>query len=356
MLSAVSAHADESMSWKLSGFGTVGAVMTNTDEAEFRANSRQTRGAGKSPDFGVDSRLGLQANVKLNDTFSAVAQLLTLRRDGSDRPQVEWLFGQASVTPWLDLRAGRMVLPVFLLSDTRNVGYATHWVRAPAEVYNPYAANSFDGTQAQVRTEWSGTHVTLQASTGTTNVDLVVFGDKLNADLKKLYSLSLVAERGDWKLQVGGTNVHDMKGSDTLPRHRDSFRGVGVTYDNGKALLQAEYVTRRTTDPAPAVHFDMNAFYVTGGYRVGKWMPYAIYSGYAPTGGALNATILPNTRSAAVGLRWDVYRNVAIKAQVDEVQYNGLNFANESPAFLASAFSPNPRKVNVFTLLADFVF
>jgi len=357
-LSAHGAHADEGMSWKFRGFGTVGAVMTNTDEAQFRSSWRQTRGAGKSPDLGVDSRLGVQANVNFNSTFSAVGQLLVRNRDGGKRLQVEWLFGQASVTPWLDLRAGRMVLPVFLLSDSLNVGYATHWARAPTEVYSIYPASSFDGAQAQAHTDWGGTHFTLQASAGTTKADLVLFGAKVNADFKKLYSLNLVAEQGNWTLRVGDTEVHDsvVTGADPVPPYTDSFRGVGITYDNGKALVQAEYVRRRTSDPGAVVHIDMNAYYVTGGYRMGRWMPYATYSRFEPVGSSLRALGLSNTRTVAAGLRWDAYQDVAVKAQVESVQSNGFNFVNEGPAFFASAFSSNPRKVNVFTLLADFVF
>jgi hypothetical protein len=103
LCSALAAQADDGVSWKFSGFGTIGAVVTDTDQAEFRSSMRQPRGATKSsPDLGVDSRLGLQGNVKFNDTFSAVGQVLTSRRDGTDAPEIEWLL--AAVTPWLDVR------------------------------------------------------------------------------------------------------------------------------------------------------------------------------------------------------------------------------------------------------------
>jgi hypothetical protein len=83
----------------------------------------------------VDSRLGLQG-VATYDKFSVTGQLLTQRVGTTDiKPRVEWLFASYSATDWLDVRLGRMVLPLFVLSDTRNVGFSSVWLRAPHEVY-----------------------------------------------------------------------------------------------------------------------------------------------------------------------------------------------------------------------------
>jgi hypothetical protein len=336
----------EGPNWTFSGFGTVGAVMTDTDQAEFHSSTRQSSGARKSPDLGVDSRLGLQANVRFNETFSAVGQLLAEQRDGV-KAQAEWLYGEANVTSWLKLRVGRMVLPVFLVSDSRNVGYAAHWVRAPIEVYGLYPASSFDGGQAQIRTDWGNTHVTLQGSVGRSKVDAHAYGTTLNAELKNLYSLNLVVERGNWTMRLGDTEARnaELKGLG-VPPFDDSFLGAGVGYDNGKLLVQAEYVRRRTTNGGL---LDMNGYYATVGYRVGAWTPYGTVGRFEPKGMLLGVS--PSTRSLAAGLRWDAFRNVALKAQVESVQNNGLNFVNASPGFSATA-----GKVKVFTLLVDFVF
>lgn len=130
----------------LSGFGTIGATVTDNSDAQFRSDLRQPRGADESVDFGVDSKLGLQANAKFNDTFSAVGQLLVSRRS-SKAASLEWLYGQAKLPMGFTAKLGRMVLPTFMVSDSRNVGYAAHWLRAPHEVYSLYPPSSFDGGQ-----------------------------------------------------------------------------------------------------------------------------------------------------------------------------------------------------------------
>jgi hypothetical protein len=332
-----------------SAFGTFGAVVTDNDEVRFHSSTRQARGAGTSPSLGVDSRLGLQANATLNSTFSAVGQLLVSRRDDGLKAQAEWLYGQAEVAPWLKLRVGRMVLPVFLVSDSRNVGYATHWVRAPSEVYGLYPASAFDGGQAQFQSDWGNTHITLQASVGTSKVDVYAFGSRSSEDLKNLYSLNLVVERGNWTFRLGdteGRNTEISGPSVSLPAYTDSFRGAGIAYDDGKTLVQAEYVIRRTSNDSA---LDMDGYYVTAGYRLGAWTPYVTYSHYEPKGTLL--TGLPSTRTMAAGLRWDAMRNVAVKTQIESTQNNGLNFINPGPESV-----PLARKVNMFTLLVDFVF
>lgn len=57
------------------------------------------------------------------------------RYDENYTPTVEWAYLQYAVTESLDVRAGRVVLPVFITSEYRKVGYANPWVRPPQEVY-----------------------------------------------------------------------------------------------------------------------------------------------------------------------------------------------------------------------------
>lgn len=348
-IAVTAAHGSPLPFWSTSGFGTLGLVATDTDDARFRASPRQTVGAGREPNPGIDSRLGLQETVHVNEVVSAVGQLLDSQRDGNIRPQVEWLFAQADVSPWLELRAGRMVLPVFLVSDSRNVGYASHWVRPPSEVYALYPASAFDGAQAQIRAEWGSTHLTVQASAGTSKVDFVGFGQPLNVEFKRLYSLNVIVEQGPWTLRIGDTEaLHTKLNNFPLPLapFTDAFRGMGLIYDNGKVLLQAEVVSRHTDHGGL---LNMDGYYVTAGYRMTSWTPYATYSRFMPDGALL--TPLPNTRTVAAGLRWDAFHNVALKAQIESAQSNPFNFSSAAPSFSVSS-----RKANVFTLLSDFVF
>lgn len=297
LCAALQAQADEAVSWKFSGFGTLGAVVTDTDLAQFRSSGRQSNGATNSPDLGVDSRLGLQVNANFNDTFSAVGQLLTGRRDGSEMPQVEWLFAQAAVTPWLDLRVGRMVLPTFMVSDTRSVGYAQYWLRAPQEAYQMFPPSSFDGAMASLHSSFGDTNVTLQLSVGKSDTAKVyVFDREITMNYGELFSLNLTAERGNWLLRYGRTSDPDLKPEGlpfAIPKTEDVFSGLGVQYDNGQLVVLSEYLTRRTTPNL----FDTNSYYLSAGYRLGAFTPYVIVSRMQGKGTVFNANADSHTNA-----------------------------------------------------------
>jgi hypothetical protein len=344
------AHAEEGIDFKFSGFGTLGAVVTNTDEAQYRASLRQGKGADTSADFGVDSRLGLQANVNFNQMFSAVGQVLVSRRDGQDGPQLEWLFGQARLASWADVRLGRMVLPAFMLSDTRNVGFASHWIHAPHESYATYPPTSFDGVQASFRTEWQGFKLSAQPSYGKTESKLF-FGlpGKSTLEYDSITALALTAEYGDWLLRygvVGGRKPTLTNSVMTISAggNMDRFTDLGVQYDNGSLLFLAQYTTRRQSSGV----FDSNGLYASLGYRIDNWTPYITAAKFENKGAAYDNHADDSTYSA--GVRWDFMKNVALKYQYDATTPS-FHFVNGSDAFKAA----NAR-VNVHSVALDFVF
>lgn len=346
--------------FKFSGFGTLGVVSTNTGDALFRANSRQQTGADNSnPDLGVDSRLGLQADVKFNETFSGVGQALISRRDGEFAGELEWLFGQAKVNDWASVRLGRMVLPTFLVSDSRSVGYASHWLRAPIDTYGTYIPTSFDGAQAVFRNTVAGANVTTQLSLGQSKSDLFAARNGAilpgKVDYSELYSLNVVAEKGDFTVRFGHTLGKDTEvriGGALVGKGDDSFTGLGLQYDNGSLLVVSEYVKRGwSAAGAGDKFFNSNAYYLSSGYRFGAFMPYVTLSRFEPKGGIYGA--VKKTHSTdAVGVRWDVMKNVAVKAQYEEVKgSSGVQWLPKN-----SAFNGNTSNARVTSFAVDFVF
>ncbi len=343
---------DSGPEYKFSGFGTLGLVSTDNDNAQFRTGLRQDRGADKSADFGVDSRLGLQLNAKFNSTFSGVAQVVTSHVDGTDKPRVEWLYGQAAVAPWLDVRLGRMVMPAFMVSDTLNVGYAMHWVRPSTEVYGQYPISSFDGGQLAFHTQWGNTNASAQVSLGQAEGHIYTAGLDYKFSSSSLLGLNLQLENGSWLFRVGQVQAPDTELSNPFrpTKFDDVFTGVGLQYDNGDLLVMSEYVTRRSDKGAAASgRLDLDSVYVSAGYRFGAWMPYVALSQLKannPSGYLLTSD---TRRTSAVGVRWDIYKNVAIKAQYESAEPS-MQFVNAKPSLAALP------TVNALSLTVDFVF
>lgn len=351
----------------VSGFGTLGFVTTNSDTAIFRNGYSQHNGATESDTaMSVDSNIGLQANVKFNDTLSAVGQILARNADGEFAPKIEWLYGEAAVTDWAKIRLGRMVLPVFMVSDFRHVGYANHWLRAPQEAYGLYMATSYDGIQGVFSHNWGGTNFTAQLSAGeskgdsyNTTVSPVVLTGA--AEWKQLYSANLTMQNGNWTGRLGYTvgNDTDAKLAGTvISNGKDKFTGLGLQYDNGSLLVMSEYTMRRWSANGTSPFdkgFDSDGYYVSAGYRFGSVMPYVSISKFKPKG--MFFTVLSpyaaagNGSTNAVGVRWDFMKNVALKAQVEEVK----GFPNSSILPIDAAFDPN-KKLRAISVALDFVF
>ena len=133
---------------KLRGFGTFGVVRNTNSNLDFMDNLSQPRGAGYSHkwDFGVDSKLAVQADAKFNDKLSASWQVMSQRQtDASYQPQNEMAFLKYQATGDLNVRLGRIPAPLFMVSEYRKVGYVNPWVRQPNEVYFQVPFNSIDG-------------------------------------------------------------------------------------------------------------------------------------------------------------------------------------------------------------------
>ncbi|WP_028998289.1 porin [Azohydromonas australica] len=342
---AFSAWAEASFTF--GGYGTLGAVRASTDEVQFRSSPRQHKGADRSVDLGVDSRLGLQATLHVDEAFSAVGQVLTSRRDGREGPQLEWLYVQSTPMQGLDLRAGRLVLPIFMVSDTRNVGYAIHWLRAPNEVYGPYAHTSFDGAQLLWRSSDGPVNLGVQASAGTSEAPLFL---AVRTDLKyrRLYSVAVTAERNAWTLRASRTLGKGATFSGTpVPSGDDTFTDIGAQYDDGRFIAVGEYIWRSYSAMGLLDHA---AFYVSAGLRLGSLTPYATYARFMPEGLSFGVNA-PDGTTRAVGLRWDVARNVALKAQIEATRHSKYAFVDPTPGFTAR--QPSVRAMSV---AMDFVF
>lgn len=378
---AGAAHA-EGPAVNVSGFGTAAVAITDTDEAQY-GRQRQEAGVGDSLRTGLDSNLGVQATATVNDTLSFTAQVLTRKivRDHFGA-ELAWAFAKLKVSDKLAVRVGRIGLPVYMISDFRNVGYANTMIRPPNEVYSLVVGDSVDGIDAVYQADVGSSAVTAQLAVGRAT-------SHLPGDAKVLMTpavaLHVVAEKGPLTLRFGYSMAElTVEGRDNLGQLaaglraaglaaaardfayqdvRGSFTSVGAVYDEGKLLLQGEYAIRRTDTRFIA---DSSAWYGMAGYRFGKFMPYAAYARLTqddersyngvpamvqPLHAILNGMVKnPQQSTGTLGMRWDFASSMAFKFQVDHVRpRDGAGtFVNAKPGFSGP--------VNVYAAGVDFVF
>jgi hypothetical protein len=405
-LAVSTAHAQDGAGFppvKISGFGTGALTYADTRHAEF---ARPNQAEGSSRDFrtGIDSNLGLQADMPVNSWLSLTAQGL-VRKDAEAGygAELTWAFAKFRLSDELSVRVGRVGLPVFMISDYRNVGYANHMLRPPAEIYSQVTFNNIDGLDLTWQRSFGDTSVTSQLAYG--SVDAPVTGG-VDVEGKQVIALNVSAEHGPFTVRAGHARTKiTVDNSSSLNAlvaglraagagyrfaqlpvlaaeieakdKQASFTSLGLAMDWNDIVVQTEYAKRKTDSYIN----DTTSWYVMGGYRIGSFMPYVSHAelkidsaivntvpaacpaGYpaacTPTMQQLGAGV-GRLRNSAVGqgeqstssfgLRWDFASSVALKAQIDRVKPkngNGL-FINVQPGFRGD--------VIVGAVALDFVF
>lgn len=321
LLTCLSAHADftsEDGRARLSGFGTLGAARTNTDDALFNYPG-QGGGVDKSMGMEPDTKVGVQGSYKFTNTLSGTAQVLTkYRASGQYQPEFEWAFAKWQAMPSLSFRGGRIGAPYFMISDFRDVGYANTAIRPPLDVYGQVPVSSFDGADVTYQTELLGANVSSTLwggnsraefasslrSTGATGAisevepSVIKIKNTLGLNLQAEFDNGLTVRVG----HAGGALSVESATTATLIRSanqlgafgaafradaatltdtltvegaRASFRGIGVSYDQNNIVLASEFTKRKVKKGyIPST----TGWYVLGGYRIGNVLPYVIVS------------------------------------------------------------------------------
>ncbi|MBS0370495.1 MAG: hypothetical protein JSS57_14980 [Proteobacteria bacterium] len=364
-----SAYAiDTGIDWlKVSGFGSLIASHANVDGANayYQPSMTADRGIHDNWSVGTDSRLGLQADARINSALSATLQLVSRRNEkGEYTPQAEWANVKYRFTPDVSVRVGRVGLPAFLISDYMNVGYSQPWIRPPVEAYRMMPMSHVDGVDGIVRFHNGDSTISLQATYGKSDFKAVLAGGVVsNWDVDDVVGASVVFENGPWTLRYGKVYAKNKSTLIAGQKIEDDFNNVGLIYDPGNWLVQGEYIWRKTNSINGFGVQNQKMGYLTTGYRFGEVMPSVTYSRFVD----LSDTGLLGTSqsSVGVGIRWDIYKNVALKTQLDHVTRTSakagagyLGSFNTQPLYMSptNPFASDDKSVNVASVGLDFVF
>lgn len=393
---AAEAQVEETPNLSFNGFGTLGVVHSDEDQADFVSSPFFVpKGVGHSDEWSarVDSRLGLQLTANLTSRLSSVVQVVSEQRhDGTYKPTLEWANVAFDVTPALSVRVGRMVQPSLMVSEYRKVGYATPWVRPPQEVYSTFTITNVDGIELGYRSNFEGFTNTLRITYGGKDARLSDGGEieargATVVDTLEWGATTLFAQYSRYRVTMEDLNPlfdafrqfgpegEAIAGRYDIDDKRFETMGIGARHDPGDWFVMGEWTQLNSR----TLVGDVRGWYVTGGYRFGDVTPYVTLAraramgntsdpgvstaGLPPplaaqAGGlnfALNELLGDATRqkSISLGARWDFARNLALKAQYDHIDLD-----SGSPGVLVNTqpgFEPGGT-VNLFSLALDFVF
>ncbi|MFC4700221.1 porin [Glaciecola siphonariae] len=357
---------------RINGFANLVAGYSDTDTELF--------GYTDDIDFSNESLFALQLSGDITDKLSATGQILSRGSDDFNA-KFEWAYLSYAASDNISISAGRIRLPLFLYSESLDVGYSYHWITPPNSVY-AIAFNNMDGVKVTYNGYGAGWDYVLTAAYGVITNPSVPVGDGLFASLKGENTLLLSAEmvkdsfkarfnygRADGTLELAAVDQILASFAPLAPELADLlafnddeglFYGLSLSYDNFDWFISGEYTLNTNEDTFTP---DDIAYYVTGGIRLGKFTPSLTYQkrdgeddlkfleelsalaqpiqqAIAPAVLGIQLNQMENWDAWTFGLRYDFSTRIALKG---EYVSNGDDINDTNDA-------------NLFRLAVNYVF
>ncbi|MBL4762976.1 MAG: hypothetical protein JKY93_09805, partial [Gammaproteobacteria bacterium] len=316
----------------VSGFGHFGWVTTDESVISYKediaANTSVEKGRFETK---IDTLLGLQFNATFDEHLSAGAQFVLKDRfeddDIEDHLQLAYLAFKPHAQ--LELRGGRLGLPIYMLSDHRDVGFAYLWDRPITEFYGAVTLRYVDGID-----------VTFKRRIGSGLGELILFyGDsdvfipgKATANwhlkVKNFFGMVPKYEHDSWRFQLGwaraevdvplpmipSLNAGFAAARGFFPAAADAleaefieatnvkgslvyYHSLGISYDDNDWLIQSEISRLRSEKN---VLSNSHSAYLSVGRRIGNWTPYTVYSFIEPENKPFRSAVSPASLGGAM--------------------------------------------------------
>ncbi len=371
---------------QFNGFFTAG--VTKSDSESPYSPGLYGQGIRDKTDFETDTIFGLQVRSQIDEKLSVTGQFLAKGGDGSFDLSTDWAYATYALTDSASVRAGRLRLPAFLMSEFLEVGYAYPWVRPPVEVYGLSMMSSYMGTDLIYNIETGFMDIQLQPYLGNINENISNNNGDFKVESENLTGLNIVLSGEIATFRLGyaktTTNVegittivpnlgtpHPLMGkSIDLPVEEAAteFASVGATLDwnnfvgyaeyaslkidTGNVIIpavdnveQGQFIPKIELEGIPVVA-DNHGWYVSLGYRFDTFFPAITYAESISdeTGGE-------DQKSITLSMRYNVGSNSALKVELQQID------AERRMTGAAGYFSTDPEdKVNLLSVAYDVVF
>jgi len=309
---AASANAfadDDIPQAQINGFATQGysQVLSSTENSNLGV-------MGKGGTFLRDSIFGLNLSYRYNDDITFYGQLTA---SGSDfftgeelnyEVQTDMIMLSYHPNDWLDVRIGRQIAPVWMVSEEIDVGLSYPWIRPPTEVYLLGPVKSISGIGADFRynitddllatagVRYGNTPYSVEGAPGHLAIDL---SDAFIAYASLDINNSIKVRGAYGQVRVDSTTTPNLAftsdGEETLSSYTEyitfRFYSAGVRADVGNFLLISEYarsienfhsISPTVAGDYPAIYStqvaDYQGFYATAGYRLSDFTPHITYA------------------------------------------------------------------------------
>lgn len=324
LLASSSVLANASGSLSFNGFGTLGVSRLGGEESgRSYGKQGQLNDRWRGDEL---SLIGAQLSYDIGDSLVATAQLTAQAQQDRWGLDLDWLYLAWQTSDRLTLRAGRLRNPVYMYSETLNVGATYPWLRLPDEVYSQLQIDNYEGLDLLYDTPLRFGSLTWQINGGQArNRDHFIHDDQHDIDYTKIVGINLKLTTRDW----GAIRIAYSEA--TLDMHipymdgtvlqgiaedvKGKFTALGYQYDNGTWLAASEATRVVVEGLTPS----SNAFYIMAGRRFGNLSAHLTHAQLEDeyTSG--------RQRSWTAGLGYRLTPTVILKGEYKRVDNTGEN-------------------------------
>ncbi|MBD9413095.1 hypothetical protein IB234_00870 [Pseudomonas sp. PDM16] len=327
-LASTSAFALEQGEALINGFGTVGVThLGGEDDGRGYGISGQTNDSWRGDQL---SKFGAQLTYGVTDTVGLTLQTTAKAYGDEWKANLEWAYLSWQSTDNLMVRFGRLRTPVYMYSESIDVGFAYPWLRLPDEVYSQVQLSNYEGADLVYNLPLSFATASFQLAGGQArNRDYYLYDDEFDIDYSKVFGASVSLATNDFgtirlgyaeadiETEISGsfTDIFGNPGSATLlalDKDKGKFTSIGYQYDNGTWLTANEW-TRRVIENDGSASTD--SFYLMGGHRFGDFLAHVTYAQLDEDEGRQNSWTL--------GLNYNVLPTVVLKGEYKRVNTTG---------------------------------
>jgi hypothetical protein len=327
-LASTSAFALEQGEALINGFGTVGVThLGGEDDGRGYGLSGQTNDSWRGDQL---SKFGAQLTYGVTDTVGLTLQTTAKAYSDEWKANLEWAYLSWQSTDNLMLRFGRLRTPVYMYSESIDVGFAYPWLRLPDEVYSQVQLSNYEGADLVYNLPLSFATVSFQVAGGVAkNRDYYLYDEEFDIDYDNVFGASVSLATNDYgTFRVGYVEADietDISGSFidflgrpssasllALDKDKGKFTSIGYQYDNGTWLTANEWTSRVIENDNT---HSTDSFYLMGGRRFGDFLAHVTYAQLDEDEGRQNSWTL--------GLNYNILPTVVLKGEYKRVDTKG---------------------------------
>lgn len=327
-LASTSAFALEQGEARINGFGTIAFThLGGEDEGRGYGVSGQTNDSWRGDQL---SKFGAQLSYGVTDTVGLTLQTTAKAYADEWKASLEWAYLSWQSTDDLMLRFGRLRTPMYMYSESIDVGFSYPWLRLPDEVYSQVQLSNYEGADLIYNLPLSIGALSIQVAAGQAKGrEEYYFDDKFDVDYSQIVGANASLASNDFgtirigyveadiQTEIAGsfTDIFGNPSSATLltlDKDKGKFTSIGYQYDNGTWLTANEWTHLQIEGDGVG---STEAFYLMGGRRFGDFLVHVTYAQLDEDEGRQNSWTL--------GLNYNVLPTVVLKGEYKRVDTRG---------------------------------